>query len=254
MIENVLSGFFPEWRTKNNRPKEAHLQAGTRRISGTRETWEHLCEESTGGSMLCGWKQPWGSLSHQQWHLTIGRGNRKQNCLASMNSHNYLFNFFLSAQCWMKRHLTVMKVSFLSQTYPVAVVVLDPEVIPDWASKRALPADMQELCNNAKAKQEILKDMNRVGKESGLKGFEFVSVLINSLRNKNTPLLRNIQPLMQLWSLFTFVCRWRMFCCIQNRSPLRTTCWRQRSSWSVQRSGKLLKRRWRHYTRKDLWH
>lgn len=100
-----------------------------------------------------------------------------------------------------------MKVSFLSQTYPVAVVVLDPEVIPDWASKRALPADMQELCNNAKAKQEILKDMNRVGKESGLKGFEFVSVLINSLRNKNTPLLRNIQPLMQLWSLFTFVCR-----------------------------------------------
>ena len=64
----------------------------------------------------------------------------------------------------------------LFQPFPVAIVVPDPDVIPGWAKPRGLPTTMVEFCKNDVAKQEILKDMNRVGKEAGLKGFEFVSI------------------------------------------------------------------------------
>ena len=64
----------------------------------------------------------------------------------------------------------------LFQPFPVAIVVPDPDVIPGWAKPRGLPTTMVEFCKNDVAKQDILKDMNRVGKEAGLKGFEFVSI------------------------------------------------------------------------------
>ncbi|XP_068181118.1 long-chain-fatty-acid--CoA ligase 1-like isoform X3 [Antennarius striatus] len=64
------------------------------------------------------------------------------------------------------------------QACVVAVVVPDPDVLSDWA-KRTLGLDgsYQELCGREEVKEAILEDMQKLGKERGLKSFEQVKAI-----------------------------------------------------------------------------
>ncbi|XP_032874446.1 long-chain-fatty-acid--CoA ligase 1 isoform X2 [Amblyraja radiata] len=60
------------------------------------------------------------------------------------------------------------------QAFLVGIVVPDPEVLPEWASKRNLKGSYEELCKSKALKDAILANMLKVGKEAGLKTFEQV--------------------------------------------------------------------------------
>lgn len=60
----------------------------------------------------------------------------------------------------------------------VAVVVPDPEVIEPWAKSHGVPgSDIAEWCKSEELKKAIFDDMNRVGQEAKLRGFEVVKAI-----------------------------------------------------------------------------
>ncbi|KAJ8543250.1 hypothetical protein K7X08_005773 [Anisodus acutangulus] len=52
----------------------------------------------------------------------------------------------------------------------VAIVCVDPDMLKAWAMNNK---DVKQLCTNPRAKAAVLKDMDIVGKEAQLRGFEF---------------------------------------------------------------------------------
>ncbi|XP_066094744.1 long-chain-fatty-acid--CoA ligase 5 isoform X1 [Saccopteryx bilineata] len=63
----------------------------------------------------------------------------------------------------------------------VAVVVPDPDVLPSFAAKLGVKGSFEEMCQNQVVKGAILEDMQKIGKEGGLKSFEQVkSILLHS--------------------------------------------------------------------------
>ncbi|XP_053524399.1 long-chain-fatty-acid--CoA ligase 5 isoform X2 [Artibeus jamaicensis] len=63
----------------------------------------------------------------------------------------------------------------------VAVVVPDSDVLPSFAAKLGVKGSFEELCQNQAIKEAILQDMQKLGKESGLKSFEQVkSIFLHS--------------------------------------------------------------------------
>jgi len=63
--------------------------------------------------------------------------------------------------------------------YLVAVAVPDEEYLPIWAKQNSTQGDYTSLCANPKVKAAIVADLEKVGKEAKLNGFEFVkSVLL----------------------------------------------------------------------------
>lgn len=55
----------------------------------------------------------------------------------------------------------------------IAVIVPEETVLLEWAQQNGLDAaDMKQLCANPELKKLVLKDINNLGKEAGLKGFE----------------------------------------------------------------------------------
>ncbi|XP_069316489.1 long-chain-fatty-acid--CoA ligase 5 isoform X1 [Eulemur rufifrons] len=56
----------------------------------------------------------------------------------------------------------------------VGVVVPDPDVLPSFAAKLGVKGSHEELCQNQVVKEAILEDLQKIGKESGLKSFEQV--------------------------------------------------------------------------------
>nr|KAF6321968.1 acyl-CoA synthetase long chain family member 5 [Pipistrellus kuhlii] len=63
----------------------------------------------------------------------------------------------------------------------VAVVVPDSEVLPTFAAKLGVKGSFEELCQNQVIKQAILEDLQKIGKEGGLKSFEQVkSIYLHS--------------------------------------------------------------------------
>ena len=61
------------------------------------------------------------------------------------------------------------------QTYAVGIMVPDPDVLPGWAKDKGFSGGYAELCSNPKVKEAVLADINKYGKDAGLKGFEQVS-------------------------------------------------------------------------------
>nr|XP_057919732.1 long-chain-fatty-acid--CoA ligase 1-like [Doryrhamphus excisus] len=60
----------------------------------------------------------------------------------------------------------------------VAVVVPDPDSLSDWTKRTMeIEASYEALCSREDVKAAVLKDMVRVGKESGLKSFEQVKAI-----------------------------------------------------------------------------
>ncbi|XP_036919830.1 long-chain-fatty-acid--CoA ligase 5 isoform X2 [Sturnira hondurensis] len=63
----------------------------------------------------------------------------------------------------------------------VAVVVPDEDVLPSFAAKLGVKGSFEELCQNQAITEAILQDMQKIGKESGLKSFEQVkSIFLHS--------------------------------------------------------------------------
>ncbi|XP_029417956.1 long-chain-fatty-acid--CoA ligase 5 isoform X2 [Nannospalax galili] len=60
------------------------------------------------------------------------------------------------------------------QSSLVGVVVPDPDVLPAFAAKIGVKGSFEELCQNQNVKKAIFEDLQKVGKEGGLKSFEQV--------------------------------------------------------------------------------
>uniref|UniRef100_A0A665VEH4 Arachidonate--CoA ligase n=1 Tax=Echeneis naucrates TaxID=173247 RepID=A0A665VEH4_ECHNA len=63
------------------------------------------------------------------------------------------------------------------QSCLVAIVVPDPEVLPDFAASLGCRGSIEDLCKNTEVKKAILSDMTKLGKDAGLKSFEQVKDL-----------------------------------------------------------------------------
>lgn len=60
------------------------------------------------------------------------------------------------------------------RSFLVGIVVPDPDVLPSFAANLGVKGTTQELCQNEVIKKAILEDLQKIGKESGLKSFEQV--------------------------------------------------------------------------------
>ncbi|KAH9689257.1 Long chain acyl-CoA synthetase 7 (peroxisomal) [Citrus sinensis] len=60
----------------------------------------------------------------------------------------------------------------------VAIVAVDPDVLKDWAASQGIKfEDLEQLCNDPRARAAVLAEMNAVGKEGQLRGFEYAKAV-----------------------------------------------------------------------------
>ncbi|KAJ9538496.1 hypothetical protein OSB04_031229 [Centaurea solstitialis] len=56
----------------------------------------------------------------------------------------------------------------------VAIVSVDPDMLKAWAAKEGIKFEsLEQLCNDQRARKAVLADMDAIGKEAQLRGFEF---------------------------------------------------------------------------------
>ncbi|XP_058477885.1 long-chain-fatty-acid--CoA ligase 5 [Solea solea] len=60
------------------------------------------------------------------------------------------------------------------QSCLVAVVVPDPDILPDFAKNLGCQGSIEDICKRTEIKKAILLDMTKLGKDAGLKSFEQV--------------------------------------------------------------------------------
>lgn len=60
----------------------------------------------------------------------------------------------------------------------VAVVAVDPDVLKEWAESEGIKyQDLAELCDDPRAKAAVLAEMDAVGRDAQLRGFEFAKAV-----------------------------------------------------------------------------
>ncbi|KAK3139307.1 hypothetical protein QOZ80_5AG0381110 [Eleusine coracana subsp. coracana] len=60
----------------------------------------------------------------------------------------------------------------------VAIVAVEPQVLKAWAASEGIQyEDFKQLCADPRAKAAVLADMDSIGKEAQLRGFEFAKVI-----------------------------------------------------------------------------
>ncbi|XP_039808750.1 long chain acyl-CoA synthetase 4-like isoform X2 [Panicum virgatum] len=60
------------------------------------------------------------------------------------------------------------------ESFLVAVANPNKEALESWAAANGISGDFESLCQNPKAKEYILGELSRIGKDKKLKGFEFI--------------------------------------------------------------------------------
>ncbi|CAL5354022.1 unnamed protein product [Camellia sinensis] len=63
------------------------------------------------------------------------------------------------------------------ESFLVAVVNPNKQVLERWAEENGVPGNFNSLCENPKAKQNVLVELTRIGKEKKLNGFEFIKAV-----------------------------------------------------------------------------
>ncbi|KAH1080324.1 hypothetical protein J1N35_020085 [Gossypium stocksii] len=63
------------------------------------------------------------------------------------------------------------------ESYLVAVVNPNKQALERWAADNGVSGDFETICKNPKAKEYILGELTRTGKEKQLKGFEFIKAV-----------------------------------------------------------------------------
>ncbi|KAK8488581.1 hypothetical protein V6N11_037859 [Hibiscus sabdariffa] len=60
----------------------------------------------------------------------------------------------------------------------VAIVAVEPDVLRDWAASQGIQhEDLGRLCNDPRARNAVLAEMDNVGREAQLRGFEFAKAV-----------------------------------------------------------------------------
>ncbi|XP_062084757.1 long chain acyl-CoA synthetase 7, peroxisomal-like [Humulus lupulus] len=60
----------------------------------------------------------------------------------------------------------------------VAVVAVDPDILKEWAASEGIKyEDMGQLCNDPRARSAVLAEMDAIGREAQLRGFEFAKAV-----------------------------------------------------------------------------
>ncbi|KAL6905642.1 hypothetical protein ACP4OV_003243 [Aristida adscensionis] len=64
-------------------------------------------------------------------------------------------------------------------SYLVAIVAVEPEVLKAWATSEGIQCyeDLRQLCADPRARAAVLADMDSIGKEAQLRGFEFAKAV-----------------------------------------------------------------------------
>ncbi|KAK3164958.1 hypothetical protein QOZ80_1AG0027070 [Eleusine coracana subsp. coracana] len=60
------------------------------------------------------------------------------------------------------------------ESFLVAVINPNKDALESWAAANGIDGDFEALCQNPKAKEYIIGELSRIGKEKKLKGFEFI--------------------------------------------------------------------------------
>ncbi|KAJ4950151.1 hypothetical protein NE237_026983 [Protea cynaroides] len=86
------------------------------------------------------------------------------------------------------------------ESFLIAVVNPNQQALKRWAEVNEITGDFNSLCENPKAKEFILGELTKIGKENKLKGFEFVKavhldpVLFDLERDLITPTYKKKRP------------------------------------------------------------
>lgn len=89
------------------------------------------------------------------------------------------------------------------ESFLVAVVNPNKQALERWAEEKGVSGDFNSLCENPKAKEYILGELSRVGKEKKLKGFEFIKAVhldpepFDMDRDLLTPTFKKKRPQLQ---------------------------------------------------------
>jgi len=63
-------------------------------------------------------------------------------------------------------------------SFLVAIVAVEPDVLKAWAASEGIQnEDLRQLCADPRAKAAVLADMDSIGKEAQLRGFEFAKAV-----------------------------------------------------------------------------
>ncbi|KAH7862682.1 hypothetical protein Vadar_008074 [Vaccinium darrowii] len=89
------------------------------------------------------------------------------------------------------------------ESFLVAVVNPNKQALERWAEEKGVSGDFNSLCENPKAKEYILGELSRIGKEKKLKGFEFIKAVhldpepFDMDRDLLTPTFKKKRPQLQ---------------------------------------------------------
>ncbi|KAF3448699.1 hypothetical protein FNV43_RR09412 [Rhamnella rubrinervis] len=89
------------------------------------------------------------------------------------------------------------------ESFLVAVVNPNKQALEHWAEEHGVSGDFNSLCENPKAKEFLIGQLNKIGKEKKLKGFEFIKAVhldpepFDMERDLITPTYKKKRPQLQ---------------------------------------------------------
>lgn len=85
------------------------------------------------------------------------------------------------------------------QSFIIAIVIPDVQVIKRWAMEHGMPGTLSDLCESEEVKRFILEDLAVWAKEAGLKSFEQVTEYISYSQTLVYYLITNVNSFTNFW-------------------------------------------------------